>query len=60
MTFYKVDGQLIINEGQAEIIRRIYKDFLDGKHSEKQKNIEHHRQQQIKLYFDEEINRKEK
>lgn len=26
----KVDGQLIINEEQAEIIRRIYKDFLDG------------------------------
>lgn len=26
----KVDGRLVINEEQAEVIQRIYKDFLDG------------------------------
>jgi site-specific DNA recombinase len=36
MKFYLLideEGDLIINEKQAKIVRRIYKDYLDGKGS---------------------------
>jgi DNA invertase Pin-like site-specific DNA recombinase len=28
--FDKIDGKLIVNEEQAAVVRRIYKEFLDG------------------------------